>query len=74
MLDGTTRFTCKGQKLSHYMLCSTFSEYTVVHESGLCKVNILLSDYCILSRLITMHYCDNTHSVIGVCESNFYLI
>ncbi|CAG8442460.1 3349_t:CDS:10, partial [Dentiscutata heterogama] len=28
MPDQTTRFTCKGQKVYHYMGCSTFSQYT----------------------------------------------
>jgi len=28
MPDRTSRFTCKGQKIFHYMGCSTFSEYT----------------------------------------------
>lgn len=38
MPDGTTRFTCKGQQLYHFMGCSTFSEYTVVAEISVCKV------------------------------------
>jgi S-(hydroxymethyl)glutathione dehydrogenase/alcohol dehydrogenase len=28
MPDGTTRFTCKGKQIHHYMGCSTFSQYT----------------------------------------------
>eukprot|EP00126_Sphaerothecum_destruens_P002700 Sdes_comp16124_c0_seq1m5354 len=39
MPDGTTRFTCKGKQLFHFMGCSTFSEYTVVAAVSLCKVN-----------------------------------
>ena len=38
MPDGTSRFTCKGQTIAHFMGCSTFSEYTVVAEISLCKV------------------------------------
>lgn len=38
MPDGTTRFTCKGQKLFHFMGTSTFSEYTVVADISLAKV------------------------------------
>lgn len=38
MPDGTSRFTCKGQALAHYMGCSTFSEYTVVADISLAKV------------------------------------
>lgn len=38
MPDGTSRFTCKGQSLYHFMGCSTFSEYTVVADISLCKV------------------------------------
>ncbi|XP_050430676.1 alcohol dehydrogenase class-3 [Adelges cooleyi] len=39
MPDGTSRFTCKGQSLYHFMGCSTFSEYTVVADISLCKVD-----------------------------------
>ncbi|XP_055592557.1 alcohol dehydrogenase class-3 [Uranotaenia lowii] len=39
MPDGTTRFTCKGQKVFHFMGTSTFSEYTVVAEISLCKID-----------------------------------
>jgi S-(hydroxymethyl)glutathione dehydrogenase/alcohol dehydrogenase len=39
MPDGTTRFSCDGQPLYHYMGCSTFSEYTVVAEVSLAKIN-----------------------------------
>lgn len=37
--DGTTRFTCNGQDIKHTMGCSTFSEYIVVNEHNLCKIN-----------------------------------
>lgn len=39
MPDGTTRFSYKGEPIYHYMGCSTFSEYTVVAEVSLAKVN-----------------------------------
>ena len=39
MPDGTSRFSYKGQPVYHYMGCSTFSEYTVVAEVSLAKVN-----------------------------------
>ncbi|KAJ1991011.1 NAD/NADP dependent alcohol dehydrogenase [Coemansia spiralis] len=39
MPDGTTRFTCKGQPIYHYMGTSTFSEYTVVCEISCAKVD-----------------------------------
>ena len=39
MPDGTTRFSYKGEPVYHYMGCSTFSEYTVVAEVSLAKVN-----------------------------------
>ncbi|XP_027709209.1 alcohol dehydrogenase class 4 mu/sigma chain-like isoform X2 [Vombatus ursinus] len=37
--DGTTRFTCKGQPIYHFMNTSTFSEYTVVDETSVAKIN-----------------------------------
>ena len=39
MLDGSTRFSYQGQPVYHYMGCSTFSEYTVVAEVSLAKIN-----------------------------------
>ena len=40
MPDGTSRFSYKGQKVHHYMGCSTFSNYTVLPEIALAKVDI----------------------------------
>ncbi len=39
MPDGSTRFSYNGQPIFHYMGCSTFSEYTVVNEISLAKIN-----------------------------------
>jgi S-(hydroxymethyl)glutathione dehydrogenase/alcohol dehydrogenase len=39
MPDGTSRFSYKGQKVHHYMGCSTFSNYTVLPEIALAKVD-----------------------------------
>ena len=39
MPDGTSRFFYQGQPIFHYMGCSTFSEYTVVNEISLAKIN-----------------------------------
>jgi S-(hydroxymethyl)glutathione dehydrogenase / alcohol dehydrogenase len=39
MPDGTTRFSYQGKPIYHYMGCSTFSEYTVVNEISLAKIN-----------------------------------
>jgi S-(hydroxymethyl)glutathione dehydrogenase/alcohol dehydrogenase len=38
MPDGTSRFSLKGQKVHHYMGCSTFSNFTVLPEIALAKV------------------------------------
>jgi S-(hydroxymethyl)glutathione dehydrogenase/alcohol dehydrogenase len=38
MPDGTSRFSYKGEKILHYMGCSTFSNYTVLPEIALAKV------------------------------------
>jgi S-(hydroxymethyl)glutathione dehydrogenase / alcohol dehydrogenase len=38
MPDGTSRFSYKGQKVHHYMGCSTFSNYTVLPEIAVAKV------------------------------------
>jgi S-(hydroxymethyl)glutathione dehydrogenase/alcohol dehydrogenase len=39
MPDGTSRFSYKGKKIHHYMGCSTFSNYTVMPEIAVAKVN-----------------------------------
>jgi S-(hydroxymethyl)glutathione dehydrogenase/alcohol dehydrogenase len=39
MPDGTSRFSYNGQPLYPYMSCSTFSEYTVVAEVSVAKIN-----------------------------------
>src|SRR6266853_509063 len=38
MPDGTSRFSLRGQKIHHYMGCSTFSNYTVLPEIALAKI------------------------------------
>ncbi len=42
MPDGTSRFTCKGRTIYHFMGTSTFSEYTVLPEISLAKVSSVL--------------------------------
>lgn len=39
MPDGTSRFSYKGEKIFHYMGCSTFANHTVMPEIALAKVN-----------------------------------
>ena len=39
MPDGSSRFSINGQTLYHYMGTSTFSEYTVVPEIAVAKIN-----------------------------------
>lgn len=39
MADGTTRFTCKGKAIHHFIGTSTFTEYTVVHETAVAKID-----------------------------------
>jgi S-(hydroxymethyl)glutathione dehydrogenase/alcohol dehydrogenase len=38
MPDGSSRFSYKGQKVLHYMGCSTFSNYTVLPEIAVAKI------------------------------------
>jgi S-(hydroxymethyl)glutathione dehydrogenase/alcohol dehydrogenase len=58
MPDGTSRFTCKGQTVYHFMGCSTFSEYTVVAEISVAKINpsAPLDKVCLLGCGITTGY------------------
>ena len=39
MPDGTSRFSVGGEKLFHYIGCSTFAKFTVLPEIALAKVN-----------------------------------
>ncbi|KAJ8393341.1 hypothetical protein AAFF_G00062420 [Aldrovandia affinis] len=58
MPDKTSRFTCKGQQLFHFMGCSTFSEYTVVADISLAKVDerAPLDKACLLGCGISTGY------------------
>ncbi|CAL8073266.1 unnamed protein product [Calicophoron daubneyi] len=40
MPDGSVRFKCKGRELFHFMGCSTFSQYTVLPEISIAKINL----------------------------------
>ncbi|WP_367180527.1 S-(hydroxymethyl)glutathione dehydrogenase/class III alcohol dehydrogenase [uncultured Ruegeria sp.] len=55
MPDGTTRFFKDGKPILHYMGCSTFSEYTVLPEISLAKVNpeAPLEEVCLLGCGVT---------------------
>jgi S-(hydroxymethyl)glutathione dehydrogenase/alcohol dehydrogenase len=55
MPDGTTRFSYNGQPIYHYMGTSTFSEYTVVPEISLAKINpqAPLEKMCLLGCGVT---------------------
>ncbi|WP_208123327.1 S-(hydroxymethyl)glutathione dehydrogenase/class III alcohol dehydrogenase [Facilibium subflavum] len=55
MPDGTTRFSIDGKPIYHYMGTSTFSEYTVLPEIALAKVNKAapLEKICLLGCGIT---------------------
>ncbi|OCT99947.1 alcohol dehydrogenase 1-like [Xenopus laevis] len=39
MSDGTTRFTCRGKQIYHFVNTSTFTEYTVVEEMAVTKID-----------------------------------
>ena len=55
MPDHTRRFSHHGKPLFHYMGCSTFSEYTVVPEIALAKINPAapLDKVCLLGCGVT---------------------
>jgi len=58
MPDGTSRFTCKGKSLFHYMGTSTFSQYTVLPEISIAKIreDAPLNKVCLLACGITTGY------------------
>jgi len=58
MPDGTSRYTCKGKTLYHFMGCSTFSQYCVVAEISVAKVSekAALDKVCLLGCGISTGY------------------
>lgn len=55
MPDGTTRFKCSGKQVFHYMGTSTFSEYSVVSQVSLARINkeAPLDKVCLLGCGVT---------------------
>ncbi len=55
MPDSSTRFSCGGKEVFHYMGTSTFSEYSVVAEVSLAKINkdAPLDKVCLLGCGVT---------------------
>ncbi len=55
MPDGSTRFSCDGKEVFHYMGTSTFSEYSVVAEVSLAKISreAPLDKVCLLGCGVT---------------------
>ncbi len=55
MPDGSSRFSGRGRMIHHYMGCSTFSEYTVLPEIALAKIDkrAPLGTVCLLGCGIT---------------------
>ncbi|ELK23267.1 Alcohol dehydrogenase 4 [Myotis davidii] len=51
MTDGTSRFTCKGKPIYHFANTSTFSEYTVIREISVAKIDAAapLEKVCLIS-------------------------
>nr|EHB01120.1 Alcohol dehydrogenase E chain [Heterocephalus glaber] len=51
LLDGTTRFTCRGKSINHFLGTSTFSQYTVVDEISVAKIDAAapLEKVCLIS-------------------------
>lgn len=78
--DKTSRFTCKGKQVFHFMGTSTFSEYTVVADISLAKVNekAPMDKVCLLGCGISTGYgaALNTARVgvagCGLCNFSFW--
>ncbi|NXU53358.1 ADH1 dehydrogenase, partial [Turnix velox] len=48
--DKTTRFTCKGKQIHHFLWVSSFAEYTVIPENAVAKIDAAapLDKVCVL--------------------------
>ncbi|XP_008056055.2 alcohol dehydrogenase 1C [Carlito syrichta] len=58
MQDGTSRFTCRGKSLHHFLGISTFSQYTVVDEIAVAKIDAAspLEKVCLIGCGFTTGY------------------
>ncbi|KAL7070667.1 hypothetical protein ACQ4LE_010133 [Meloidogyne hapla] len=58
MDDGKSRFNCKGKQIFHFIGLSTFSEYIVVRETAVCKINpkAPLDKVCLIGCGVTTGY------------------
>ncbi|XP_053522387.1 alcohol dehydrogenase 1C isoform X2 [Artibeus jamaicensis] len=58
MEDGTSRFTCRGKTINHYLSTSTFSQYTVVNENSVAKIDAAapLEKVCLIGCGFTTGY------------------
>ncbi|XP_023374165.1 alcohol dehydrogenase 1C isoform X1 [Otolemur garnettii] len=56
--DGTTRFTCRGKPVNHFLGISTFSQYTVVDEMSVAKIDAAspLEKVCLIGCGFTTGY------------------
>jgi S-(hydroxymethyl)glutathione dehydrogenase / alcohol dehydrogenase len=56
--DGTSRLSCRGQQLYTFVGCGTFTEYAVIHEMNLAKINSKapLDKVCLLSCGVSTGY------------------
>ncbi|CAF1211054.1 unnamed protein product [Adineta ricciae] len=58
MPDKTVRYRCQGKDVFHFMGCSSFSEYSVVLEISMCKINkdAPLDKVCLLGCGVSTGY------------------
>ena len=79
----STQFTCKGEKIYHSFRTSTFSEYTVVPEISVVKIDAAapMDKICVISCEVSAGYGAAVHSakvrkiavcwyVIVICQEN----
>jgi S-(hydroxymethyl)glutathione dehydrogenase/alcohol dehydrogenase len=66
MPDGTVRFFKDGKPISHFMGCSTFSQYSVVADISVCKIDSKapLKSVCLLGCGISTGY----GAVLNTCK------
>ncbi|XP_064087669.1 alcohol dehydrogenase class-3-like [Macrobrachium nipponense] len=58
LADGTTRLSCKGKTLHHFISCSTFAEYAVLPDGFFTKIrkDAPMDKICLLSCGVTTGY------------------
>ena len=72
MPDGSSRFSLKGEKIHHYMGCSTFANFTVLPEIAVAKIRERRASHVVMQRFTPEREAAGAvrHHAFTLCCSN----